>query len=116
MENFGIPIDAALDPLKVPLGGRFYRGSFNKGTSTYNVGLFSTNEIKTFITNRTVGDGFSGIPEWETHVAKHSAWSRKLPCCAVWNKPPIQVFDTEIPELGKALRAIMVYTILPKYS
>ncbi|KAG4427069.1 hypothetical protein IFR05_017448, partial [Cadophora sp. M221] len=66
----------------------FYRGGFNEGTKTYSVELFTPNEIKLYITNRTIGDGSSGKPDWEYH-----------------NKPPIQVYETEIPELGKGLMA-----------
>lgn len=112
MEDYGIPIDATLDPPMVQPGDMFYRGAFNEGARTYNVEMFSPKEIKTYITNRTVGTGSSGIPDWEEHITKHGVWSRKYPCCAVWNKPPIQVFDTEIPELGRALRATRVCIIL----
>jgi hypothetical protein len=111
MEDVGIPINADVDPPKVQLGDRFYRGGFNEGTRSYNVELFSPNEIKTYITNRTIGDGSSGISDWEYHLTEHSPWSSEEPCCAVWNKPRIQVFETEIPELGKGLRATKVCSI-----
>ncbi|KAG4426941.1 hypothetical protein IFR05_017576, partial [Cadophora sp. M221] len=104
MEEAGIPINTDVDPPKVQVDDLFYRGGFNEGTKTYSVELFTPNEIKLYITNRTIGDGSSGKPDWEYHVANHSAWSHEK-CCAVWNKPPIQVYETEIPELGKGLMA-----------
>jgi hypothetical protein len=108
MEDFGIPIDAAVDPVIVQPGDRFYRDGYNKETRSYNVKRFSETEIKTFVTNRTIGAGSSGIPGWEKHIAEHSRWSREYPCCAVWNSPPILVVETEIRELRKALIATQV--------
>jgi hypothetical protein len=112
MEDVGIPINTDVDPPKVQVDDLFYCGGFNEGTKTYNVELFTPNEIKLYITNRTIGDGSSGIPGWENHVVNHSAWSHEEPCCAVWNKPPIQVYETEIPKLGKGLMATEVCIIL----
>lgn len=112
MVDVDIPINTDVDPPKVQVDDLFYRGGFNEGTKTYNVELFTPNEIKSYITNRTIGDGSSGTLGWEKHVANHSAWSHEKPCCAVWNKPPIQVYETEIPELGKGLMATEVCIIL----
>jgi hypothetical protein len=112
MEQLGIAIDLTLDPPRVQLGERFYRGPFNKETMTYNVELFSPNENNSYIANRVVESRRSMIHKhWEEHL-DHDPWCREHPCCAVYEpNPPIQVFDTEISVLGKGLRAIQVCVV-----
>jgi hypothetical protein len=108
MESHGFHIDITLDPPKVQLGDRFYRDTFDKGTRTYNVELFSPNETRNYIANRVVEGGPSGTLAWGEHL-KHDPWCRKHACCAVYDpNPPIQVFNTEIEVLGKGLRATQV--------
>jgi hypothetical protein len=108
MESHGFHIDITLNPPKVQLGNRFYRGAFDEGTKTYNVELFSPNETRNYIANRVVEGGPIGTSDWGEHL-KHNPWCRKYPCCAVYEpNPPIQAFDTEIPVLGIALRATQV--------
>lgn len=108
MEGHGIHIQNTLDPPQVQVGDRFFRDTFDQRSATYQVGVFSANETKNYIVNRIVADNTSGTVEYGEHL-KHKPWCRKHPCCAVWTpNPPIQVFETEIKELGKALRATQV--------
>ena len=112
MEQLGVPVDMALDPLKVRLGERFYRGPFKDETSTYDIELFSRNESKNYIANRVIDSGHNTTHiNWEEHL-DHDPWCREYLCCAVYEpNPPIQVFETEIAALGKGLRAIQVYGV-----
>jgi hypothetical protein len=112
MEQLGILIDVTLDCPRVQVGERFYRGSFNKETITYNVELFSLNENNNYIANRFVASRNSMIHEhWEEHLS-HDPWCRENPCCAVYESNlPIQVFDIEISMLRIALKAIQVCVV-----
>lgn len=99
------------DAPKVHTGQIFYRDAFNKWTGAYEVVPFPIEEAENYTANRSAY-GPRGIADWETHLS-HKAWSRTHPCCAVWaSPPPIQVFETGIDHLGKALRSTQVRKIL----
>jgi len=108
MESHGIDVDDTLDPKIVSIGDRFFRGTFDEEAKTYKVELFSRDENENYIANRIVVGDSGETSDWGEHL-KHDLWCRKYPCCSVWTpNPPMQPFDTEIPELRKGLRATQV--------
>ena len=111
LEGVGVYIDNALDPPRVQSGDeyRLYRGIFDEMTRTYCVELFSSKESATYILNSGIGEGSSGVEDWEIHL------DCPVECrclrCAVWKPPPVLVVETEIknPCLGKTIVATQVW-------
>ncbi|PVH73940.1 hypothetical protein DL98DRAFT_519590 [Cadophora sp. DSE1049] len=107
LKSVGIHIDNTLDPPRVQPGDRYrlYRGIFNEVTKTYYAELFSSKESKSYILNGGIGEGSSGVKDWEAHL-DCPAECRCLHC-AVWKPPPVLIVETELknPNLGKTIIA-----------
>jgi len=104
MQDLGLGLD--WDPVVVQRGEIFYRSSFNENTKSYEVGHFTAEQHKGYFINSSIGKGLSGVEDWETQT-RHVEWHRCINC-AIWKPPPLLVFDTEIPILGKGLLALQV--------
>jgi hypothetical protein len=113
LESVGIHIDDTIDPPRVQPGERYrlQRGNFDEATQTYDIKLFSPTESKTYILNSSIGEGSSGVKDWEAHLDCPPE-CRCLPC-AVWKPPPVLIVETEIekPNLGKTIVATQVRVV-----